>query len=376
MRIAVNTRFLLKDKLEGIGWYTYEIMSRLVADHPEDTFYFLFDRPYDQRFVFQSNVVPKVLQPPARHPLLWWLWFEMAVPAALKKLKPDVFFSPDTYCSLRAKTPTVMVAHDIAYAHYPHQIPKLARQYYEHYTPKYLKKADRVITVSEFVKKDILDHVAVDENKIEAVHNACRQIFKPISAAEAQDVRDEYTSGVPYFIYVGAIHPRKNVPRLIAAFDEFKQNTNAPHQLVLVGRFAWQSNPIMTAYEKAIYKEDIVLTGYVPDEKLPKLIAAAFALTYVSVFEGFGLPLLEAMQCDVPVITSNVTSLPEVAGDAALLVDPHSVSAIANAMKRLYLNPDLCKQLIASGRKRRQDFSWQKAADAVYEILKSTANGK
>lgn len=373
MRIAVNTRFLLKGQLEGIGWYTYEIVKRMVEAHPEDTFYFFFDRPYDPAFIFGENVVPMVLPPPARHPVLWWLWFEVAIPRALRKLKPDVFFSPDTYLSLRAKTPTVLTVHDIAYAHYPEQIPKLARQYYAHFIPKYVQQAKRVITVSNFVREDVLRHIPTDPAKIQAVHNACRAVFKPLSDTEVRQIRDQYTAGEPYFVYVGAMHPRKNVHRLIQAFDAFKQQSTAPHKLVLAGRFAWQSGPIRSAYEAAVYKDDIVLTGYLEQTQLPRVVGAASALVYLSVFEGFGLPLVEAMACDVPVLTSNVTSLPEVAGEAALLVDPHKVEEIRSAMQQLAEDAVLRERLIQAGRRRRQDFSWDRAAEAVYKVLREVA---
>lgn len=369
MRIAVNTRFLLPGRLEGIGWYTYEVLRRMVAAHPEVEFLFLFDRPYDSSFLFGPNVTAKVIPPPARHPFLWWLWFELAVPMALKRWKPDVFFSPDTYLSLRTKVPTVMVAHDLAYAHYPEQIPGLARRYYAHFTPKYLAKATQVITVSDFVKRDILAHYSLPPAKIAVVPNACRPGFFPLSEAEQKVVRQRWTGGQPYWIYIGAIHPRKNVPQLIEAFNAFKEAVDSPVQLVLAGRFAWQSGPVKAAYENSPFKDAIQFTGYVEEEELPRLLGAALGLVYVSVFEGFGLPVLEAMECEVPVITSNVSSLPEVAGEAALLVDPKDTAAIAGAMRRLWQDRGLRERLISKGRQQRALFSWDHTAAAVFEIL-------
>ena len=122
MRIAINTRFLLKDKLEGIGWFTFEVVKQLVTNHPEHEFIFLFDRPYDKSFVFAKNVTPVVINPPARHPLLWYWWFEWSVPYALKKHKIDLFFSPDGYLSLKTNVPTVIVMHDLAFEHHPEDV--------------------------------------------------------------------------------------------------------------------------------------------------------------------------------------------------------------------------------------------------------------
>jgi len=364
MKIAINTRLLLKGKLEGIGWHNYEICRRLVERHPDDEFLFLFDRPYAPEFVFADNVTPLVIPPPARHPLLWQLWFERSVPRVLGRLQPDVFLSPDGYCSLRSRVPTVMVTHDIAHLHYPNQIPFLVRRFYEQQVPRYLQRADRVVTVSTFVKNDIVHHYQVNPDKIEVAHNGGREAFFPINEAEKQQIRDQYADGDAYFFYLGALHPRKNIIRLIRAFDLFRERTAAPVKLLIGGRLAWHTAALKRTYQRARHKSDIHLLGYLPDQEIRRIMGAATALTYVSLFEGFGLPLLEAMHCETPVITSNLSSMPEVAGDAALLVDPKSETSIAEAMEELYAQPDLRTDLIQEGRRQREKFSWDKKAES------------
>jgi glycosyltransferase involved in cell wall biosynthesis len=341
MKIAVNTRFLLPDKLEGIGWFTYEVVKRLVEQHPEDEFLFLFDRPYDSRFIFGDNVHPLVVPPPARHPVLWWLWFELSVPRVLKKHQADVFFSPDNYCSLRATTPTVMVTHDIAHVHYPGQISPWVRRYYDRYVPRYLDRAEQIVAVSDYTRTDIMRQYGVSDDKIQVACNGVRSIFQPLSEEKKVEVRAQYAEGQPYFFYLGAVHPRKNVARLIRAFDRFKEATGAPHQLLIAGRLAWQTGAVKEALESATSRSSIRLLGYLDQEELPSVLGAATALTYVSLFEGFGVPILEALHSEVPVITSNVSSMPEVAGDAALLVDPTSIDQITAAMSRLYQQPEI-----------------------------------
>jgi len=376
MKIAVNARFLLPGQLEGIGWYTYEVVSRMVAAHPEDTFYLLFDRPYDERFRFGPNVEMKVVPPPARHPLLWLAWFEWSMPRVLKRLEADVFFSPDNYCSLSAKAPTAMVMHDIAYAHFPKQIPWLSRQYYRHFVPRYLHRADRVLTVSEFTARDLVETLDVSAEKVQVTWNGPRGVFHPLSDAEKQRVRAQYSQGKPYFLYVGAIHPRKNVHRMIRAFDIFKNKTGAPHQLLLAGRWAWQTGAVRSAYENAEYREAIHFLGYLEDDQLPEVLGGAFALTYVSLWEGFGLPVLEALYADVPVIYADATSLPEVAGPAGIGVDPMSETDIATGMLKLVENEELSADLIAKGRHQRGKFSWEQTAENVYAVLRDLGMGK
>jgi len=378
LKIAVNTRFLLKNKLEGIGRVTYEVLRRMVANHPEDEFIFFFDRAYDSKFISHlcggqvgENVTPVVLSPPTRHPILIIAWFEISVKRALDKYQPDVFFSPDGFCSLRTDVKTVVLIHDIAYQHFPEQVSFFIRKFYQNFQHRYLQKADKVLTVSHFVKNDIVEKIGIPYDKIKVVHNGGHDNFYPLDDFSKKEIQEKYTNGVPYFFYVGAVHPRKNVHGLITAFDIFKEKTNAPHRLLIGGRFAWQTGKVKSAFDNAQHKNDIEFLGYVSDEALPKLMGAAFAFVYVSFFEGFGLPLLEAMECEIPLITSNVSSMPEVAEDAAILVDPYEVKDIANAMLQYFEAEDLRKEKIELGRLQRKKFSWDKSAESMYEVLSS-----
>jgi glycosyltransferase involved in cell wall biosynthesis len=373
MIIAVNTRFLLPNRLEGMGWVAYETLSRMVAAHPEDTFVFFFDRPFEPSFVFAKNVIPVVLFPQARHPFLFVWWFEWSVARALKRYNADVFLSPDNFCTLRTDVPTCLVVHDVAWTHPESRVGGLMQWYYDFFAPRFLQKATRIVTVSNFVKQDALRaYPFLDEKKIEVAHNACRSDFKPLSEAEKTSVKAQYTEGSPFFIFVGAVHPRKNVHRLIEAFGLFKKRTNSAVKLVIVGRFGWQTGDVKAAFDGSDYQKDIIFTGYVANEEVPKLVGSALAVTYVSLSEGFGIPILEGFNCDVPVLTSTTTSMPEVAADAALLVNPESIEDIANGMEKLATNADLRADLIEKGKKRRVDFDWNNSAAILYKNVQAT----
>lgn len=369
MVIAVNTRFLLKDKLEGIGWFTYETLKRIVRDHPQHQFHFLFDRPFDTSFVFDQNVTPHVIGPPARHPLLWYAWFEVSVPRLLKRIKPDLFLSPDGYLSLSAKVPQVTVIHDLGYEHYPTHVDALTLRYYRYFVPRYARKATRVATVSEYSKQDIAVRYHVPPDKIDVVYNGAHDAFQPLSEDEKTSVRSRHTNGARYFVYAGAVQPRKNVDNLFRAFDLFKAQYKLPHKLVIVGRLAWKTGSALDAYNQMKHKSDVVLTGHLGRAELAQLMGAAEALTYVSLFEGFGIPIVEAFQCNVPVVTSNVTSMPEVAGDAALLVDPLNVNAIASAMHRITTDVNLRNNLVAKGKTQLQKFTWELTAKRLWQTM-------
>ena len=335
MKIAVNTRLLLKNKLEGIGWFMFETLQRIVSEHPEHTFYFIFDRKYDEKFIFADNVIPIVIGPPARHVSLFYIWFEYAIPYTLKKIKPDVFVSPDAYNSLRSPFKSLIVIHDLNFEHYPEKMPWLIRKYYRHFTPLFARKADRIATVSEFSKNDIVKQYSIDPAKIDVVYNGVNQDYIPVNEIIKKEIKEKYTGGNDFFIYVGALIDRKNLDNLFKAFDQFKKTTKSNIKLLIVGSKMWHNKDLQLTYDAMQYKDDVVFTGRLPIEELCRATASALAMTYVSYFEGFGIPILEAFAAGVPVITSNVTSMPEVAGDAAMLVDPFDVNEIADAMKKI-----------------------------------------
>ncbi len=369
MKIAINTRTLLAGKLEGIGWFTNELVKRMVLNHPEDEFIFYFDRPFDKQFIFAKNITPVVLFPPSRHPILWYWWFEFSLYKAMKKHNPDVLFSSDGYLSLRSKTPTLLAIHDLAVEHFPNHMPWKFRSYLKYFNPKFAKKANRIVTVSEFSKNDIAAKYNIDKIKIDVIYNGAHENYKPLQNEEITEIRKKYAEGNAYFIFPGALHPRKNIVKLLNAFQLFKENDKQEFKLLLVGRFAWNTDEIKRVYENHPFKKDIYLYPYMNVNELSKVIGAAFALTFVSLLEGFGIPILEAMKCKVPCIVANNSSLPEVAGNAAIYVNAESENEIANAMTALSINADLYKDLKEKAALQAQKFSWDESAEKLYNIL-------
>jgi glycosyltransferase involved in cell wall biosynthesis len=334
MKIAVNTRFLLNDYLEGYGYFIYETFKRITKNHPEHEFIFIFDRLFDKRFIFSPNIKSVVTGPPARHPLLWKLWYDVKVPAVLKKYNAEIFVSCDGFCSLTTNTPQCMVMHDLAFLHYPSFIKKSHLLFYKRYTTKFLNKAKSVATVSEFSKQDIIAHYKTPADKIDVVYNAAKEIFHPLSNEEKEATKKKYTGSKEYFVYAGAIHPRKNLINLLKAFSRFKKRQQTSMKLILTGRLAWKYESFTKSLKTYKYRNDVVMTGYLDEEELIKVIGSAYALIYPSFFEGFGVPVLEAMRCEIPVITSADSSMQEVAKDAALYADPNSFNDIADKMMK------------------------------------------
>ena len=367
--IAVNTRLLLSDRLEGISRFAFEVLKRLVRDHPEVQFSFFFDRQYHARYLLGENVRPYIIPPQSRHPVLWYIWFHHMLPRKLNQLKPDVFFSPEFYLTTHPTIPQIPVFHDLAYEHYPEDLGKLAAWYCQRYSPVYAKKAKELITVSTFSKRDIVQLYNIPSDKISVVYNGADPSFHPISAEEQQKVRDEFSNGKPYFHFVGTLNPRKNIESLLKAFDTFKAKAPNEVQLLIVGRKGWQYNEAMETYEAMQFKEAVRFTGFVEDEVLTRIYGASLGLTYVPYLEGFGIPLIEAMQAEVPIVCSDRTAMPEVVGNAAILVDPFNTDEIADAMQDLYSDEALRNSLVEHGRRRREIFSWDLTAEKVWAVL-------
>jgi glycosyltransferase involved in cell wall biosynthesis len=362
--------------MEGFGWYTYETVSRIVKNHPEHQFIFLFDRPFDKKFIFAPNVEAHVIGLPARHPWLFYLWFERAVTKALKKYKADIFLSPDGYLSLRSETPSVSVMHDLNFEHHPEDLPKRILKYYKKYFPLFAKKASRIVTVSEFSKNDIVKTYSISPDKIDVGYNGANDNLVSLSSEKIKEYRNKLTKGSPYFIFIGALTPRKNLARLFAAFDLYYEKSDCKFPLVVVGEKYFWKKDINTVFENMKHKDKVIFTGHLQMNELHLALGSALALTYVSYFEGFGIPLVEAMQCDIPVLTSDKTSLPEVAGDAALICDPFSIESIADGLTQLANNESLRNGLIEKGRERAKQFSWDITADTVWNALMKVADAK
>ncbi len=369
MKIAINTRLLLKNKLEGIGWFTLENFKRIVINHPEHDFYFIFDRMYSKEYIFADNVHPVIIYPPTIRPMIWIVWFELFLPLLLKILKPDIYVSPDGNLSLYTDIPQISVIHDINFYHRPDDLPLSYRWYYRHYFPKFARKAERIITVSEYSKMDICRSYKINNEKVDVVYNGASTEYSSLDPNEIIITKEKYTGGSDYFMFVGSMHPRKNVGGLLNAFEQFKKRYHTNHKLIIVGEKMFLTSNIDLIYNHMFYKKDVIFTGRLETSLLRKVMGASSALVFIPFFEGFGIPIVEAMRSGVPIICSDTTSLPEVAGDAALYVHPADVEMIVSAMFRITSDEKLRNDLIARGLQQCKKFSWDVSAINLWNSI-------
>lgn len=375
MRIAVNTRWLISGKLEGTGWFTHSLLERVTKAHPEVEFHFLFDRPFGQEFIYGPNVKGHVVPPPARHPFLWYLWNDVAVPTFLKKIKPDLYISVDGFLPAKVDCKTISVIHDLNFEHHPQFVPRLVRAYYRKYMKRSAGIASSIMTVSQTSAQDIHDTYGIPQKHINVVYNAPQGQFAPLSAEEKEAQKKRLTQGKPYFIYIGAFSERKNLTRLIQAFDQMKTEKSTPHRLVLVGEYLHNLKAFDEALKKLKFREDVVFTGRLNGEQLRLALGGADGFAFPTLFEGFGIPAVEAFASGVQVMTSDVSCMPEVVGDAAILVDPYDQNSIAEGLHVMANNNVETEARIQKGLERAKLFNWDESAEKFWKAINDTMHG-
>ncbi len=370
MRIAVNTRLLVPEKMDGIGRFSYETLIRIASKNPDSQFTFIFDRKVPTTFQFPFNVKCVSVFPPARHPILWIFWFEISLSKYINRNNFDLFLSPEGWIPRNINCKSLAVIHDLNFLHQPEHVAWSHRIYLKHFFPKFIQRATKIVSVSKFSRDDIALRFNLDSNNIDVVYNGANEKFKAQASSQISDhPKHQLLKNQPYFLFLGTIHPRKNLMGLIKAYTLFRQQNEKKAALVVAGNRKWWPKELENTIQKCEFKEDIVFLGRQTDEELALLLSNSIALTYIPFFEGFGIPILEAFQCRVPVISSSTTSMPEVAGKGGILVDPKNHQAIANAMKDVMKDTPLRENLINEGQKQLKKFSWDKSADLLWQSM-------
>jgi glycosyltransferase involved in cell wall biosynthesis len=365
MRIGVDAR-LIHHQPAGISRYTWHLLQALAQINQRDEFVVFQHRKHHTPLVEQNNFQRATLFAPVHRPLEQWM-----LPAELWRFSLDLLHSTDFIPPLYSATPAIITVHDLAFLHWPHFVTKASAAYYGQ-IDRAVRHARQIIVPSENTKHDLIGQLGVPENKVSVIHEAADPCFHPLPLEPTrQAVMQKYKLPVRYILFVGTIEPRKNVAGLLRAFHHLREKYNIPDvALVIAGSHGWLYEETLESVQKLNLQRSTFFLGRIPDEELRQLYVAARCHVHPAHYEGFGLPPLEAMACGTPTIVSNCSSLPEVVGDAALLVNPKDPEEIAVAMHRLLTDDDLHAELREKGLRRARCFSWETAARTTLEVYR------
>lgn len=300
---------------------------------------------------------------------VYWYYYEYQLNSRLKEQKYHVFHETAfTPAAVRGRTPQVFTLHDLSLMEHTEHHPRERVWTFNLFFKRRIACADHIITVSEFIKREMCEKLGIREDKITAIHEACDPYFFPRSEIQIKDTRAELGLPKNYILFVGTLEPRKNLSLIIRALSHLPDDIN----LVLTGWSGWGSKDWLDEVQALGIRHRVFVPGYVREDQLAALYSGALAFVYPSFYEGFGLPLLEAFSCGCPVICSDRASLPEVAGDAAILIDPHDHEQLADAVLNVAENPDERDHLIEKGKQRARIFSWEKCAIETLDVFRKS----
>ncbi len=369
MRVAIDTRKLHDF---GIGTYVSNLVRGLARlDHDHE--YTLICRPDDVDFV-------RALGPNFRD----WsdrsgnytVQEQLTIPVDVWRAKPDLFHAPHYVLPPLTPGKTVVTIHDCIHLRFPQYLPnRLAHWYAQVFLAGAARKASRVITVSEASKRDIIHFLHTPASKVEVVYNGFDERLTSPSPEDEARVRDRFQLDAPFVLYAGNIKPHKNVDRLIEAFAQLRQRGMTSVKLLIIGDDISKYSNLRRLVHRHQLHQQVRFLGFVSTDTLAALYQLAQVFVFPSLYEGFGLPPLEAMANGTPVITSNVSSLPEVVGDAALLIDPLDSESLADAMYRVLNEPDLRADLVRRGHERVKAFSWDRSVERTHQIYLDVMRG-
>jgi glycosyltransferase involved in cell wall biosynthesis len=368
LRIGIDASRAMLAERTGTERYSYELIAALARINRRDP------------ITLYTNGLPPALPPlgpnvTLRSIPLRRFWTHARLGPAAWRDRPGVLFVPAHVIPAIHPPACVVTLHDLGYLAFP-ETHTARRRLELHLTTRWsLHAARRVIAISGTTRDDLVRHYGADPARITVVHHGLSDAFRPADPALIAEARARYALPANYLLYVGTIQPRKNLARLIAAFAQAQAAPDAPPDLhlVIAGRRGWLTEQIERQAAEIGIGQRVRFLGYLPDADLPGVLSGALAFTFPSLYEGFGMPVLEAMACGTPVLSANTSALPEVAGDAALLVDPHDTGAIAAGLVRLVSEPELRAKLRSRGLDHAATFTWERCARATLEVLRAAA---
>jgi glycosyltransferase involved in cell wall biosynthesis len=378
VRVAIDIQSLLRRKT-GVGHALYDLIEALAALHAPDEFTaFYFSRRRNHiglPFCHERFHERRIGFPPAR--LLSALWKKLPFPAVDRFLdRADLYHFPDFVARPVKRGKVVVTVHDLSFARLPETVEPKNRAYLAEKVPAGLERADAVIAVSDFTRRELEDLFPASRGKVRVIHHGVRRLFRPMTEADSRESTARHRLPQRYILAVGTVEPRKNLGVLLDAIRLLRRDSAfSDIGLVVAGAPGWLAEETERRLAAEQHDGRLLRLGYVPDDVLRRLYCRASALAFPTKYEGFGLPALEAMACGLPVVCSNVASLPEVVGDAALLVEEPAAEAFADALRRVLADETLAADLRRRGLERAAAFTWENAARNTLDLYRQAVGG-
>lgn len=361
MHIGLNAQLLtLKQNYRGAGINTYIFyLLRAISalELPYHFTVFLGEREFREH-----NLDLRYTRWPTHHPVARILWEQLVLPDLLRRTGVEILHAMAFVIPLLARCPAVVTVYDLSFLRYPQAFRPFNRWYLSRFTPLSVRRARRVIAISESTRQDVIRYLHVAPERVDVIHCGVASSFRPLPAREVERFRRERQLSDPFILFVGTLEPRKNVDLLVRAYARWRAQDNRVPRLVIAGAKGWYFETIFRAVTRLGLHDSVSFPGYISAEELPLWYNAAGLFVYPSIFEGFGLPVLEAMACGTPVVCSNTSSLPEVTGDAAVLVAPDDEVGLAEAMRTVWESAGLRQTMIERGLARARERSWTHVA--------------
>lgn len=365
MIVAIDGNEANVENRVGSGVYAFELLKQFSLNKKHNFYIYLKNRPLPHLPKETKNFRYKIFGPKK-------MWTQFALPLNLLfDRKTDVFFSLGHYGPRFSEVPYCITIFDLSYLYYPDLFKKNDLYQLQKWSSYSIKKSTHIFAISGSTKDDIIKYYGVNPSKISVTYLGYHQErFNRQSKKSVNGAKKRYKISGDYIIFVGTLQPRKNIERLIETFSKLVGN----YQLVIVGRKGWLYDSIFEKVKELNLEDQVVFTGYVPDSDMPALIGGAKVYVLPSLWEGFGIPIIEAQACGVPVVASNTSSLPEILDESGILVNPENVGSIANGIKKVLTDDKLRQDLIKKGFKNIKRFSWRKCADQTVKILEKVVS--
>ncbi|MEO6894501.1 MAG: glycosyltransferase family 1 protein [Ginsengibacter sp.] len=363
MRIAINA-----SSLKASLYHTFIQLARL---HPDDTFIFFYHSETNTTD-YPENIIPVVVKPQSTIPLKRRIWYNMKLLLALKRTKADIFIS-ESFVSLKTKIPQVLLSPDLTYIFHPAIIDKKQISFYKKNTFKFLNKAEKIVVNSSFLKNEIIERFNIEKEKIKVIYPEVKKELNSISQEEREAIKERYAGGNEYFIYSGIISTEQNLVNLLKAFSFFKKRQRSKMQLIVTGKHGAKYDEFVRSLQSYRFKNEVIILKEVTSNETQKILASAYAMLYVPLYESEGDEVINAMNLQVPLIVSNTGFLEEYCGDAALYVDPNNFNDIAEKMMELFKDEHKRKDLTEKGKLQIAKFLDEKREDILFDLVKNEA---